>query len=489
MRAFFNMLIGKSENRLISAFISTAVVRIIGAIWLGALISTCLLAIYSFSWATLVWNVLFASLITVLCMLFYREFTHRVAGRVKYHIQLFKKNPNPMWVYDMATMRFLSVNEAATALYGYTEAEFLALTIKDIRPAEDVPSLITAAEKRKLDFNHQYHWSGTWRHKTKDGRTIYVEISSHDIIFENKKAQLVLAYNVTDKVLQQRDLQLLNQELEWKVMERTNDLLQLNKRLINHNRIIKSANLELFTISNDLRVANEKIKEHADLKSRFVSMASHEFRIPLANISCAAADIRDVTGSEASEVLTKVKTIEKQVAHMVSLLDDVLTIGKDEAVKLKVNAQSIDVEPFVTGMVEDVRNAHGSSHRICVTMHEATPRSIHADEKFLRNIFINLLNNAIKYSPLSDEVYLNIYPSANAICFEVRDQGLGIESHDIEKIFEPFFRSSSIQNISGTGLGLSIVKRAADLLHARIDVKSEIGKGSVFTVSLPVDQG
>lgn len=482
------MLMGKSENRLISAYISTAVVRIIGVIWLGVLISTCLLAFHAFFWAALVWNVLFASLITVLCMLFYREFRHRVAGRVKYHIQLFKKNPNPMWVYDMATMRFLSVNEAATALYGYTESEFLALTIKDIRPAEDVPSLITAAEKRKLDFNHQYHWSGTWRHRTKDGQTIYVEVSTHDIIFENKKAQLVLAYNVTDKVLQQRDLQLLNQELEWKVMERTNDLLQLNKRLINHNRIIKSANLELFTISNDLRVANEKIKEHADLKSRFVSMASHEFRIPLANISCAAADIRDrIKGSETSDVIAKIKTIEKQVAHMVSLLDDVLTIGKDEAVKLKVNIQAIDVETFVSGIVEEVHNAHGS-HRICVTMHETTPRSIHADEKFLRNIFINLLNNAIKYSPCSDEVYLTIYPSANTICFEVRDQGLGIESSDIEKIFEPFFRSSSIQNISGTGLGLSIVKRAADLLHARIDVKSEIGKGSIFAVSLPVEQ-
>jgi PAS domain S-box-containing protein len=468
----------------------TLIYLIVGLLWLQIIIQTVIrlwAQNISFFWMELVFDTLFATLLTLVLFYFHKKINTDIASRTREQIKLFKKNPYPMWVYDLNTLRFMTVNDAAIALYGYTEAEFLSMTIKDIMPPEDVPSLITEVDQVKLNFNHTYHWSGTWRHKMKNERQAYVEISSHEIIFEGKKAELVLAYNVTEKVMQDKKLQALNQELEWKVMNRTNDLLQLNRRLIDQNKIIKSANLELFTITSQLQEANQKIQEHADLKNKFVSMASHEFRTPLANISFSAGFIRrNFEKLDAPAVMGKVQTIETQVAHMVSLLDDVLTIGKADAVKLEVNIGEIDIANFANKIVQEVQNANDGSHTIHLNIHDDVSAIINTDEKFLRNIFVNLLSNAIKYSPASFNVYFSIYRVNGAVCFEVKDNGLGISALDLEKIFDPFYRSNPTQNISGTGLGLSIVKRAADLLNAKIKVESKFGEGSTFRVILPI---
>lgn len=478
------------KNFLATPSLYTFVYLMVGLLWLQLIIQIIARlwaeAISSF-WTEVFFDTVFASLLTVVLFYFHKKINNDLAERNREQVKLFKKNPYPMWVYDLSTLKFLTVNEAAIALYGYTEQEFLAMTIKDIMPPEDVPSLISEVEEVKLNFNHTYHWSGTWRHRLKNNREAYVEISSHEIIFEQKKAELVLAYNVTEKVMQDKKLQALNQDLEWKVMNRTNDLLQLNKRLIDQNKIIKSANLELFTITSQLQEANAKIQEHADLKNKFVSMASHEFRTPLANISFSAGFIRrNFEKLTESNIMTKVQTIETQVTHMVSLLDDVLTIGKADAVKLEVNIGEIEVEHFAGKIIQEVQNANNGTHTIHLDIRESVPAIINTDEKFLRNIFINLLGNAIKYSPSSFDVYLTIYKTGDAVYFEVKDNGLGISALDLEKIFEPFYRSNPDQNINGTGLGLSIVKRAADILNAKIKVESKLGEGSTFTVMLPL---
>jgi PAS domain S-box-containing protein len=439
------------------------------------------------SWLGIGGDALLAGGITVSFLYFQKKFNRYMTASIQEHIKLFKKNPHPMWVYDLNTLQFLTVNDAAMALYGYSEAEFLSMKITDIRPQEDVPALITATDKIKLDFHHQYHWSGTWRHKKKDDQMIYVEISSYEIIFNGKKGELVLAYNVTDKVLQDQKLQALNQNLEQKVFTRTNDLLHLNGRLVDQNKVIKSANLDLFTISNELQEANQKIQEHADLKSRFISMASHEFRTPLANITFSAAFIRrNLSKLDPEKITLKLEGIETQVTHMVALLDDVLTIGKTDAVQLEVKNSPLEIYPFITAIIDEVITATGNSHTFRLGVSESIPNVISTDVKFLRNILINLLNNAAKYSPAGRTIDVRLYTMESNMCFDIIDEGMGIHKDDIEKVFEPFYRTQGTNNIQGTGLGLSIVKRAVDLLNAKIVVQSEIGRGSTFTISLPV---
>jgi PAS domain S-box-containing protein len=470
--------------------VAIGIYMVIGLAWIRLLVNIAsgfFMGDQPFPWVGIGGDALLAGCITLTFLYFQKKFNRYIAASIQEHIKLFKKNPYPMWVYDLNTLRFLTVNDAAMALYGYTEAEFLSMKISDIRPLEDVPALITATDKIKLDFNHQYHWSGTWRHRKKNDQMIYVEISSYEIILNGKKAELVLAYNVTDKILQDQKLQTLNQNLEQKVITRTNDMLHLNGRLVDQNKVIKSANLDLFTISNELQEANQKIQEHADLKSRFISMASHEFRTPLANITFSAAFVRrNLSKLDPEKITLKLQGIETQVTHMVALLDDVLTIGKTDAVQLEVKNNPLELYPFITSIIDEVSTATGNSHTIRLGVSESIPNIISTDVKFLRNILINLLSNAVKYSPAGCTVDVRLYILEHLICFDIIDEGMGIHKEDTEKVFEPFYRTKGTNNIQGTGLGLSIVKRAVDLLNGKISVQSEIGKGSTFTISLPL---
>ena len=434
----------------------------------------------------LTWDILFAIIITVVLQYAYRKYVGDVFDLANEYIRLFRKNPQPMWIYDLKTFRFLAVNDAARELYGYSLEEFLSMKITDIRPYEDVPAVITSVEKIRRDFKHQYHWSGTWRHKKKNGDLIYVEVSSNEIIRDGKKCEIVLAYNVTDKVLQEQQMQILNQKLELEVNTRTRDLLNLNTRLIDQNRVIKSANLELFTITKELQDANTSIQQNADLKSKFVSMASHEFRIPLANIKSAVQTLKQsCCHANKGDVLSSITTIEKHTSHMNALLSDILTIGKTEAKKLEVSMSQVNLREFISELVGEVQAGTETGHIVHVVTKTSEEPLIESDPKFLRNIFLNLLTNAIKYSPDHKVINVNIYNAAEGLCVDVSDKGIGINPADQQKIFEPFFRTERTKFIQGTGLGLSIVKKAADLVTARISVESEVGQGSTFTVLFP----
>jgi len=170
---------------------------------------------------------------------------------------------------------------------------------------------------------------------------------------------------------------------------------------------------------------------------------------------------------------------------MADMLDDVLTIGKSDAKKIEVKSSSVDLHEFVQKIIEEVQTASNSSHQVLLNIHDRVQGTLQTDEKFLRSIFINLLTNAIKYSPGRESVRMNIYQREDRICIDIVDEGMGISKPDLEKIFEPFYRVDVTQRIQGTGLGLSIVKRAVDLLEGSIEVYSEAGEGSTFTVMLP----
>jgi PAS domain S-box-containing protein len=425
-----------------------------------------------------------ASLIALMLLYVNRQFNIHLREQ---EIRLFKSNPQPLWIYELDTLRFSAVNDAAIALYGYSEKEFLQMQITHIRPEEDVPALVASTESIKQNFKHRYHQSGTWRHRKKNNELVYVEIFSHEIFFNGRRSEFVLIHDVTEQIMQDQKLHMLNQQLERKVMERTNDLLHLNKRLVDQNKVIKSANLELFTLSNQLQEANTKIQEHADLKSRFVSMASHEFRTPLANIAFSAGFIRHhFTKLDQENILSKLQGIETQVAHMASLLDDVLTIGKSNVTQIELKKNFVDLACFLEKISCEVQVANNNSHEIHVVISKTVDNHLYTDERFLRNIFINLLTNAVKYSPERSEVYVSVYREGSELCFEIADRGMGISKEDQEKIFEPFYRTGNTNGIQGTGLGLSIVKRAVELLDAKMYLESEVGVGSTFTVIIPV---
>lgn len=237
--------------------------------------------------------------------------------------------------------------------------------------------------------------------------------------------------------------------------------------------------------TRELNHALQKEKELVNMKSKFVSIASHEFRTPLSTITSATEFIKKFRqDSTQAEIDQKLSQIEKQVSHMTHLLDDVLTLGKIEGEKIPVRICVIDIQDFFRRLSQEIEQNTGGTHEIRL-VYNLQCDTMESDEKLLRNIVINTLTNAIKFSPGGKHIDLMLTCDVEKLTMRVHDYGIGIPDVDMKQLFEPFYRGSNVDAIQGTGLGLSILKKAVDLLHGYVDVKSEVGKGTDLTVTLP----
>jgi PAS domain S-box-containing protein len=235
----------------------------------------------------------------------------------------------------------------------------------------------------------------------------------------------------------------------------------------------------------ELRLALQKEKELVELKTRFVSIASHEFRTPLSSIQFAANFLKQYHHRiEEHERHQKLDNIVSQVEHMTSLLDDVLTYGKSEAGKINLITSNIRLADFVTKISEEVGYTTRNTHKTQLEFHHV-PSEIETDEKLLRSILSNLLTNAIKFSPGREKVYLTVEGFGRHVQLIIRDEGIGIPEEELENIFEPFLRGKGVASIPGTGLGLSITKKAVELLGGSLKAESQVDVGTTFSVLIP----
>jgi signal transduction histidine kinase len=236
-----------------------------------------------------------------------------------------------------------------------------------------------------------------------------------------------------------------------------------------------------------LKQALLKEKELSELKVRFISIASHEFRTPLSAINFAAGSMKKYWAKmELIMIERKLTKIEDQVAFMVSLLDDVLLVGQAESGKMRNHPLSLNLGKFIDEIIEEVYHSSKKSHEILLIDTEELKRiDLFIDEKLGRNIFINLLSNAMKFSPDADKVYVELSSEKDHIVISVIDFGIGILESELENIFLSFTRGENVELIQGTGLGLSIVKKAVDVMGGKIIVNSTIEKGTSFMVKIP----
>jgi signal transduction histidine kinase len=243
-------------------------------------------------------------------------------------------------------------------------------------------------------------------------------------------------------------------------------------------------------VQKALAAAEASRREALDIserKSQYVSMASHEFRTPLSVIKFSTGMLRDygekLSGDKKQKYLQHIQTATDSMNH---LLEEVLTLGRAESGKLKFNAAPLDAVSFCQELVESLQMSAGAQHTLTFTADGNCPSTCLLDEKLLLHIFTNLLSNAIKYSPQGSTVFFSLSCEEGRLSFQVKDQGIGISKEDQQRLFEPFNRASNVGDIPGTGLGLAIVKRAVELHGGQIAVASEIGKGTTFTVTLPL---
>lgn len=239
--------------------------------------------------------------------------------------------------------------------------------------------------------------------------------------------------------------------------------------------------------TQELRKALNKEKEITQLKTRLVSIASHEFKTPLSSIMLIAEQIKSSSASiETGDLESRMDNILRSVHHMKALLEDVLTLGRSEAPKVSLQISEIPFHSFLTELIDEVYKGTRQTHQIKLNFLLNENIVILSDEKLLRTVLSNLLTNAVKYSPGRDRVEIDVRMQDSELTVSVQDYGIGIDPEELDTIFEPFTRAGNVSKIQGTGLGLSIAKRAVDLLGGQIGVVSEPGAQTCFTVSLPL---
>jgi len=236
----------------------------------------------------------------------------------------------------------------------------------------------------------------------------------------------------------------------------------------------------------ELRQALENEKEFSALKTRFVSMASHEFRTPLATIQATCDMLRNYMHKMSPEqVAGRFEKIQAQVKHMAIMLDDVLTLGRLQDGRMEFNPVEIEVKDFCREIVEEVRGLHGSTHELIYRSPDASVVA-RLDKKLMRQIVTNLLTNAVKYSPQGSAIQCDLAEEDGWLLIRVTDSGIGIPEEDQKHLFTPFHRAANVGEVSGTGLGLAITKQGVELHGGAITCQSTLGVGTTFTISVPI---
>ncbi|WYL98481.1 MAG: PAS domain S-box protein [Gloeotrichia echinulata CP02] len=240
-------------------------------------------------------------------------------------------------------------------------------------------------------------------------------------------------------------------------------------------------------LEQELRVTLDKEKELNELKSRFISMTSHEFRTPLSTILSSSELLEHYRHRWTEEKqLTHLHRIQIAVKRMTEMLSDVLFIGKAEAGKLEYTPTNFDLIEYCRQMVAEIEMNVSNQHQISFTSNFSSIPCF-MDEKLLGHILSNLLSNAVKYSPSDSLINLTLTCVDERAIFEIQDQGIGIPQEDLPRLFESFHRAGNVGNIIGTGLGLAIVKKCLEVHQGTIEVKSTLGKSTVFTVTIPLN--
>ncbi len=238
-----------------------------------------------------------------------------------------------------------------------------------------------------------------------------------------------------------------------------------------------------------LRQALAQEKELSELKSRFVSIASHEFRTPLATISATTETLlvyRDRL--DGDQVNMRLHKILAQVGHLKEMMDDVLQLARIQAHRVEFAREMGDLHLLCCDVMEEFRSHPAYNERIHHEPH-GSPLHLSFDPRLMRHVISNLIANGLKYSPKEKPIVVKLYQDSEIVTLQVTDYGIGIPDADLKHIFEPFHRASNVGTISGTGLGLSITKEAIELHGGTIHIATKLDTGTTVTVILPKDVG
>lgn len=253
-----------------------------------------------------------------------------------------------------------------------------------------------------------------------------------------------------------------------------------------HDQRMMKEELELLVKyrTTELYEALEREKEMNELKSRFVSMASHEFRTPLSIVLSSTTLIEQYGAGENDEKIQKhLVRIKSSINNLTNILNDFLSLDRLEQGNVEIEQNAFDIPEFLNEVVEDVQFLRKKGQAINLV--QKGENLVVLDQKKLRYILVNLLSNSVKYSPADSKIEVVSENREKSVVISVRDHGIGIPEDEQKHLFSKFFRAKNTGNVQGTGLGLTIVKRYVELMHGHIEFASKTGVGTTFTIELP----
>jgi PAS domain S-box-containing protein len=384
--------------------------------------------------------------------------------------------------------KIINFNNYAESQFGYAKEVIIGKPVEVLVPAQ-------------FHLSHVNYRQGFYKHPEprqmghgrdlyaikKDGTQFPVEISLSYYKIDGKIFVIAFVIDITVRKKNEIIVVEQKQELENITKQITQLNVQLEQKVQNRTKMLRETMAELEKSREELREALEKEKELGELKSRFVTMASHEFRTPLSTILSSAFLLEKYNDPASLEKREKhLQRIRNAVSGMKGILEDFLSLGKlDEgsiAAKIEPLTASecfIEIEDTIHEMEQGLKSEQK------INFQNTGDSLVYVDKKLLKNILLNLISNAAKFSSEGSLIQVICSIKEEELIISVKDQGIGISEEDQHHLFERFFRAKNAGNIQGTGLGLHIVMKYLELMHGTIEMESKLNEGTCFTIHIP----
>ncbi len=401
------------------------------------------------------------------------------------HLTSLFENATEGIILTDANGRIVLVNPAALRMFGYGDDSLVGKPIEVLIP-------------ERAQHHHKELREGFYHHPTNrvmgQGRELYgrrsdgsdmpVEVS---LSFYRKDAELfVMAFivDITHRKMIEESIKTQKKELEKMASDMRKLNTQLEAKVEERTVILKEALQRLEVSQKELSEALDKEKQLSEIKSRFVSMASHEFRTPLSTVLSSASLLAKYTSTEDQDKRSRhVEKIKGSVKHLNDILEDFLSLGKLDEGKVESQCSEFDLEELLKELLDEMKGLLKNNQHF-IFEHSGEKKG-YTDKKLLKNIVINLVSNAIKFSDEGCPVELKSRIRDEQISIWVTDKGIGISEEDQQHLYSSFFRGKNALNIQGTGLGLHIIRRYLDMLGGEIDLQSKLNVGTTFCIRIP----
>ncbi|RDI10345.1 PAS domain-containing sensor histidine kinase [Flavobacterium sp. AG291] len=365
-----------------------------------------------------------------------------------------------------------SINPSACNLFLYYPHELIGKSIELLMPVSYIEKYNSCLHSLLSSGIDSRGINRDVLGKKKDGSIFSFRLGISEINFQGKRLFTGFVHDLSYRTEVENKLLQYTQHLEEIVKDRTNSLNETIEALTEAKEEIST------TLENEIKMSR--------LKSRLLSMASHEFRTPLSTIQLSSSLIQHYAEkSEHNKIENHVYKIKSAIGNLTTILNDFLQLEKTESDKIKVSYTYFELDLFVNEIIEELQLLAKKSQKI-ISRHTGKFRLVTLDQNLLRNCIINLVSNAIKYSGEETNIEIHSSITAKSINITVKDNGIGIPKEEQEHLFEAFFRAQNTGNIPGTGLGLHIVSRYVKLMAGSISFKSKQNEGTIFSIKFPL---